>query len=182
MKKAFLIILLLLVAAVAVFAVVASMQPAEFRISRSTKITAPPEAVFAQVNDLHKWEAWSPWAKMDPNAKMTFEGPAAGKGAGYTWAGNSKVGEGKMTITDSKPSELVVFQLDFLKPMQGTNAAEFTFKPEGNQTLVTWTMTGTNGFVGKAFGLIVNCDKMVGGEFEKGLAAMKTLVEGDAKK
>ena len=175
-------ILLILIAIVALLAVVVSMQPAEFRISRSTKITAPPEAVFAQVNDLHKWEAWSPWAKMDPNAKMTFEGPAAGKGAAYTWAGNSKVGEGKMAITDSKPSELVVFQLDFLKPMKATNVAEFTFKPEGDQTMVTWTMTGTNGFVGKAFGLVVNCDKMVGGEFEKGLASMKSLVEGGTKK
>jgi len=174
-------ILLIILAIVAVLAVIIASQPPAFRITRSATIAAPPEAVFPQVNDLRKWEAWSPWAKMDPDCKMTFEGPAAGTGASYAWAGNNKVGEGHMLITESKPAELILMKLDFLKPMKATNVTEFTFKPEGGRTVVTWTMSGTNNFMGKAFGLIVNCDKMIGGQFEKGLADMKALVEAGAK-
>jgi hypothetical protein len=113
---------------------------------------------------------------------MTYDGPPSGVGASYSWAGSSKIGEGRNTIVESKPNELVRFRLDFLKPMKGTNAAEFTFKPEGDQTQVTWTMTGKNSFVAKIFGLIVNCDKMIGCQFEKGLAAMKSVVESSVAK
>jgi hypothetical protein len=114
---------------------------------------------------------------MDPVCKNTFEGAAAGTGAIFIWAGNKKVGEGRMTITESRPSELIRIKLEFLKPFKATNTAEFTFKSQGNQTLVTWSMSGKNNFMGKAFGLFVNCDKMVGGDFEKGLAAMKSVAE-----
>src|ERR1043165_4292628 len=131
--------------------VIVAGRPDEFAVTRSAKIAAPPEKVFPLVNDLHAWEAWSPWAKMDPNAKNSFEGPPAGVGAAMAWEGNCKVGVGKMTITDSKPSELVRFKLEFFKPMVATNTAEFTFKPEGNQTVVTWSMAGCNSSMGKVF-------------------------------
>ena len=164
-----------------VFLVVVALQPANFRVTRSATIAAPPEAVFPHVNELKKWEAWSPWAKLDPNAKNSFEGPAAGKGAAMSWAGNNDVGEGRMTITESRPTELVHFHLEFFQPMAGTSEAEFTFKLEGNQTAVTWTMTGRNNFIAKAMCLFMNMDTMVGGQFEKGLAQMKSLAEAPAK-
>src|SRR5260221_14652047 len=107
---------------------------------------------------------------MDPNAATTFGGPASGVGATMDWAGNMKVGEGSMTIVESHPNDLVRFRLDFQKPFAGTNTAEFTFQPQGGQTQVTWSMTGHNNFMGKAMGLVMNCDKMVGGQFEQGFA------------
>jgi uncharacterized protein YndB with AHSA1/START domain len=166
---------------VGAFVVIVALQPSDFRIVRSSTIAAPPATVFAQVNDFHKWEAWSPWAKLDPAAKSSFDGPAAGKGATFRWAGNEEVGEGSMTITESRPSDLIRIKLEFLKPFAATNTAEFTFKPEGNQTVVTWSMFGTNNFIAKAFCLFINMDKMVGGQFEKGLASMKSVAEAASK-
>jgi hypothetical protein len=170
-------ILLGLAALVAVFLVIVAMQPDEFRVSRSATVTAPPARVFAQVNDFHNWEAWSPWAKLDPNAKATFEGPQSGEGAVFIWAGNNEVGEGRMTLMQSRPSESIRIKLDFVKPMEGTSDVEFTFKPQNNDTVVTWTMSGQNNFIGKAICLIMNQDKMIGGYFEKGLANLKSVVE-----
>lgn len=181
MRKKLLIALGAFAALVIIFVIVVAMQPSDFRISRSATMAAPAAAIFPHVNELKKWEPWSPWMKLDPNAKSTFEGPAGGKGAVMTWAGNNEVGEGKMTILESKPNELVRFQLDFYKPMPGTSEAEFTFKPEGAGTVVTWTMTGKNNFIGRAMCLIMNMDKMVGGQFEKGLASIKAVVETPAK-
>jgi hypothetical protein len=129
------------------------------------------------VNELHKWDAWSPWAKLDPNAKNTFEGPPAGTGAVMCWAGNKNVGEGSMTITESCANELVQFRLEFLKPFKGTNTAEFIFKPQGDQTHVTWSMYGENNFLSKVIGIFINCEKMVGGQFEQGFANLKEVVE-----
>ena len=149
---------------VAVLAVLVVMQPSEFRIQRSATIAAPAPAVFAQVNDFHNWEAWSPWAKLDPSAKNSFEGAPAGRGASFAWAGNNKVGEGRMTIVESRPSELV------------------RIKPEGDRTAVTWSMYGHNNFAARAIGLVVNMDRFLGGEFEKGLASMKSVAEASAKK
>ena len=157
--------------------IIVAMQPSDFRITRTATIPAPASVVFAQVNDFHKWEAWSPWAKLDPAAKNSFEGAASGEGAIFRWAGNKEVGEGSMTLMESRPNELIQIKLEFLKPFQGTNTAEFTFKPEGNQTVVTWSMYGKNNFMSKAFGLIMNCDKMVGGQFEQGLANLKSVTE-----
>jgi hypothetical protein len=162
------------------FVILITGQPDEFILMRSAKMSVPPETIFPHVNDLRQWEAWSPWAKLDPNAKSTFEGPANGVGAAMAWAGNNKVGDGKMTITESLPNQLIRFRLEFLKPMQATNTAEFTFRPEGDQTCVSWSMSGKNSFPGKLFGLLMNCDKMVGGQFEKGLAQMKSVVETSA--
>ena len=166
---------------VVVLVIIVATRPDNFRVTRSTVMSAPPAVVFAQVNDFHKWEAWSPWARLDPNAKNSFEGAPSGSGAAMKWEGNCKVGVGCMTITESKPGELIRFRLDFEKPMKATNTAEFTFKPEGNQTVVTWSMAGTNNFVGKFFGLIMGCDKMIGGQFEKGLAAIKSVAEAAGK-
>jgi len=171
-------ILVVLMALVAAFVIVVALQPAEFKIARSITIDAPAAEVFPQVNDLHNWEAWSPWAKLDPNAKNTFEGPPAGTGSIFKWAGNEKVGEGMMTVTESKPSELVKIKLDFVKPFVGTNVTQFDFKDEGKQTLVTWTMTGANdNFMGKAFFLCMFMDKKLGTSFEEGLANLKRVVE-----
>lgn len=174
-------ILLGLVAVIIIFLIVVARQPADFRISRSAVIAAPPAAVFAQINDFHQWNAWSPWAKLDPKATNTFEGPASGVGAKFGWSGNNEVGEGAMTITESKPDESVVMKLDFIRPFAATNTTEFTLKPEGNGTAVMWTMSGQNGFMGKAVGLFMNCDKMVGTQFEEGFENLKTVVAPPAK-
>ena len=164
-------------AIVLVFLIVVALQPAEFRISRSATISAPPPAVFAHVNDLHKWEAWNPWGKIDPAMKRSYDGAPAGVGAITSWVGNSQVGEGRMTITESRPGDLVRIKLEFFKPFKATNTAEFTLAPQADQTLVTWSMTGRNGFVTKAFCMFMNMDKMVGGDFEKGLAQLKAVAE-----
>ncbi len=174
-------IALALVAIVAVFLLYVAIQSPNFRVARTGRIAAAPEAVFPHVNDFHKWDAWSPWAKLDPKAKNTFSGPDSGKGAHFAWDGNHDVGAGSMTITESKPSELILIQLDFIKPMQGTNVTEFTFKPEGKETVVTWTMTGESNFIGRLFCTFMNMDKMVGGKFDEGLASLKKIVESEAK-
>jgi uncharacterized protein YndB with AHSA1/START domain len=162
--------------------VVIAGRPGEFVVSRRINISAPPEQVFPRVNELRNWEAWNPWGKLDPNCKITYDGPPAGVGASYAWTGNSKVGEGRNTVTASKPNELVRFRLEFAKPMKATNTAEFTFQPDGDETVVTWTMSGKSNLVGKVFGLFVNCDKMIGDQFEKGLAQIQSLVEATTDK
>lgn len=169
--------LIVLVVLVAVLVVVVATRPADFQVTRSATIAAPASTVFAQVNDFHNWEAWSPWAKMDPAMKQSYEGASAGPGAVYSWAGNSKVGEGRMTILETHPSDLIRIKLEFLKPMAATNSTEFTFEPKGDQTVVTWSMAGKNNFMAKAFCLFMNMDKMVGGDFEKGLAQLKSVAE-----
>lgn len=170
-------ILLALAVIVVGLVIVIAMQPSEFRIERSATIAAPPEEVFAQVNDFHAWKEWSPWAKLDPQSKETYEGPEAGTGAIFKWSGNNEVGEGMMTITDSRPSELILIKLEFTRPFAATNTAEFAFKPEGNQTRVTWAMFGKNTFMSKAIHLVMDMDKMVGANFEQGLAQMKSVAE-----
>lgn len=163
------------------FVIVIAGQPSEFTVTRSAQMFATPEKVFPHVNDFHNWEAWSPWAKLDPACKNSFTGASAGVGAGFAWAGNKKVGEGRMTITESHPSDLIRLKLEFLKPFKATNTAEFTFKPEGGQTAVVWSMFGKSNFFFKVFGLFMNCDKMVGKDFEKGLASLKSVSESAVK-
>jgi len=138
--------------------------------------------VFGLVNDFHAWDKWSPWAKLDPNMKTTYGGPPSGLGATYAWTGDSKVGEGNMRITESKPPEKVGIRLEFLKPMAGLCQTDFTFKPEAGGTAVSWVMSGTNDFVGKAFSLFMDMDAMIGKDFEKGLGAMRTEAEAEAKR
>jgi len=164
----------------AILLVVISTRPSEFNVKRSASMPFPAPVVFRHVNDLHLWEAWSPWAKLDPNAKNTFTGPPSGTGASMAWAGNKNIGEGKMTIVDSQPSELIRFRLEFLKPFKATNTAEFTFQPQGGQTVVTWSMFGKNNFMGKLVSLFMDCDKMVGGQFEQGLTSLQSVVTSTA--
>ena len=170
-------VLIILAVIVVGFLAVVALRPAEFRVIRTATISAPPPAVFAQVNDLHNWEAWSPWGKLDPGMKQTYAGTPAGTGAIYTWAGNSQVGEGRMTITESNPSDLIRLKLEFLKPFAATCTSEFTFRPAGDQTAVSWSMAGKNKFIAKAFSLFMNTEKMVGGDFERGLAQLRSVAE-----
>ncbi|OGR85577.1 MAG: polyketide cyclase [Elusimicrobia bacterium RIFCSPLOWO2_01_FULL_54_10] len=172
-------ILIGLVVVVGVFAAYVAKKPSHYSVTRSTVISAPASVVFPHVNDLSKWEAWSPWAKKDPQAKTTLEGPKAGVGAISRWAGNKDVGEGSMTITESKSNELIRIRLDFLKPMKSTSDVEFTFKAQDKKnTSVTWTMSGESNFIGKAMCTFMgDMDKMVGGDFEAGLAGIKSIAE-----
>ena len=170
-------ILIALAAIILIFVVVVALQPSEFQMERSTTIAAPQADVFAQVNDFHKWDAWSPWAKLDPQAKVTFEGPPEGEGTVMTWSGNSEVGEGKMTLTESRPNELVKTRVDMVKPFEGTSTSEFTFKPEGDQTAVTWSVAAHHNFMEKALCLVMGGKTMMSDLMEKGLAQMKSVVE-----
>lgn len=173
-------VLIAIAVAIVGFCIVVALQPDEFKISRSITINAAPAVVFAQVNDFHRWMNWSPWEKMDPAMKRTYAGPSSGEGAVYAWVGNREVGEGAMTLVKSQPPERIEIRLDFVKPMAATNHAEFTFNPEGKDTVVTWTMSGRNNFISKAICLFMNMDKMAGTQFEKGLADLKSLAEAPA--
>jgi carbon monoxide dehydrogenase subunit G len=170
-------ILIALAALILLFVVIVALQPSEFNVERTATIAAPPAAVFSQVNDLRKWDAWSPWAKLDPNAKIAFEGPESGQGAAMSWAGNDKVGEGKMTIVESKPDEAVKLKVDFVKPFEGTSNSDFAVKPDGAGTAVTWAMSAHHNFMEKAFCLIMNGKKMIGDDMDKGLAQLKAAAE-----
>jgi uncharacterized protein YndB with AHSA1/START domain len=174
-------VLIALAVIVAGALVVVATRPTEFRVTRTARIAAPPAAVFAQVNDFRKWDAWNPWAKIDPAMKQSYEGSPAGVGAVYTWVGNAQVGEGRMTLTESRPNELIRIKMEFFKPFAATSSAEFTFKPEGDQTVVTWSMEGRNNFMAKAVHLVMNMDRMIGGQFEKGLTQMKAVAEAAPK-
>lgn len=173
-------ILLALAVIALILIIVIVGQPNEFVVSRKITIAAAPDRVFPRVNELRNWDAWNPWGNLDPNCKMTFDGPPGGVGASYSWSGNNKIGAGRNTITESSPNERVRFRLEFRKPMVATNTAEFTFQLDGRKTIVTWTMSGKRNFPGKLFGLVLNCDKMCGDQFDKGLAKMKSLVEASA--
>lgn len=170
---------LLLFLAIGALLVFIARRPDRFLVERSARIDAPVEAVFAYVNDLRNWEHWSPWAKRDPQMQKVYEGPSAGVGAVHRWAGDKTVGEGSMTIVHSEPSQQVGIALAFLKPFQANNDVLFRFMPEGEGTRVTWSMTGRNNFMAKAMHLVMNMDKMCGGDFEQGLAQLKHLAEAE---
>jgi uncharacterized protein YndB with AHSA1/START domain len=171
------LIILVLVAALLVFVVT---RPNNFRVRRSTRVDAPPEKVFPLLNDFRQWSHWSPWERLDPNLRRTFSGAESGKGAIYEWDGNKKVGAGRMEIMDSfSPSKLLI-KLDFIRPFEGHNMTEFTLEPEGKSTDVRWEMFGPSTFVTKLMGVFMSMDKMIGRDFEKGLAAIKSQAEGTA--
>jgi len=174
-------VLLAIVLILGVLAIVIATRPSDFRVSRSATYAAPVSVVFAQVNDLHQWEKWSPWAKLDPAMKVSYEGAETGVGSSYKWSGNNEVGEGRSTIVESRPNELVRFKLEFVRPFAGTNDVDFTFKPEGDNTTVTWAMAGKNNFMSKAVGLVMDCEKMCGDMFDQGLANLRTIVEATPK-
>jgi hypothetical protein len=159
------------------FSIVVALQPSSLRVARTVTIAATPAEAFAHVNDFQKWRAWSPYDKRDPNMKRTYEGPEEGTGASYAWNGNSEVGEGRSTIVESRPGELIEIKLEFVRPFAGTNTAQFIFEPQGDQTAVTWALDCKCDFGAKAVGLFINMDKMIGNDFEAGLANLKKVVE-----
>ncbi len=171
------VILILIATAAVVFLIIVGLQPADFHITRTATVSAPPSMVFERVNDLRQWQAWSPYEKLDPEAKKTYEGPNSGVGASFSWTGNSRAGAGRLTITESHPSEVLRMRLEMFKPFAAVNDVEFTFRTEGDWTAVTWKMSGRNGFLGKAFGLIMNMDKVIGKEFETGLSNLNAVVK-----
>ena len=171
MLKKIAIVLVLIVLALAGYV---ATRPADFRIVRSRTVAASPDVVHAYVSDFHKWPEWSPWEKLDPAMKREYSGAPSGTGAAYHWSGNNDVGEGHMTITDSRPPQSVTIRLEFLKPFAATNTTQFDFAPSGSGTNVTWAMAGHNNFMAKAFSAVMDMDKMVGADFEKGLAALDT--------
>ena len=173
-------ILIGVAAVVVLFVIVVAVQPATFHVERSVTIAAPPAAAFAQVNDFHAWANWSAYEKLDPGMKRTFEGAPSGVGAVYAWSGNKEVGEGRMTIERSDPSQIAI-KLEFIKPFTATNTATFSFAAAPEGTKVTWAMDGKNSFLAKAMHLFMDMDKLIGTDFERGLVTMKTIVESSAK-
>jgi uncharacterized protein YndB with AHSA1/START domain len=172
------VVVCIILAALAVVLALAAMRPDDFRVQRAERIHAPPERIFAAINDFHRWSAWSPWERMDPAMKRSFSGADSGKGAVYAWEGNSKVGAGRMEILDSTSPSLIRIKLDFIKPFEGHNTAEFTLTPGGDATDLRWAMFGRSPFVAKVMGLFVSMDRMIGKDFEAGLANLKRLAEG----
>jgi hypothetical protein len=171
------IVFLVLVAALLGFA---ATKPNSFRVQRSAKLNAPREKVFPLLNDFHNWTSWSPWEKLDPALKRTYSGAASGKGAVYEWEGDRKAGQGRMEILQSsKPGKLVI-QLDFLKPFEAHNTVEFNLDGKGGTTDITWAMYGPQPFVGKLMTVFFSMDRVVGNDFETGLANLKALVETPA--
>lgn len=171
----FLVVALALIAALLV---TAATRPDHFRIERDALIPAPPEVVFGLLNDFHEWQRWSPWEGMDPQMQRNYSGADRGVGAVYAWQGNKKVGEGRMEIRESAPATRLVIQLDFFKPFEAHNIAEFTLRPEAAGTRVNWAMHGPSPFISKLMGLVFNFDRMVGKDFERGLANLAQASAG----
>jgi len=170
-------VLIAIVVIVAAVLGLALTQPDSFTVQRSATIKAPPEKIIGYINDFHQWAAWSPWEKLDPNMKRTFEGPVSGQGAVYAWIGNDEVGQGRMEITENAPPSKVVIKLDFIKPFKSTNQAIFALQPQGDSTVVTWTMNGPSQFITKLMTVFVSMDKMIGKDFEQGLSQLKAVAE-----
>jgi uncharacterized protein YndB with AHSA1/START domain len=174
MWKTVLIVVAVLVAGVLVFA---ATRPNDFAVQRSVSIKAPPEKIYPMLVDFRQWPTWSPWEKLDPEMKRTLSGPANGPGATYAWQGSSKVGAGRMEIKEVAAPSKVSIQLDFIKPFEGHNITDFTLAPRGDGTEVTWLMHGPAPFVSKLMGVFVDMDKMIGKDFETGLANLKAASE-----
>lgn len=170
-------ILVAVVVIVAAILVLAATKPSTLRVQRSARITAPPEKIFPLVNDFHNWTHWSPWEKRDPALKRTYSGPSHGVGTAYAWEGNRQVGAGRMEITESVPASRIALKLDFLKPFKAHNTTEFLFQPDGAGTNVTWSMSGPAPFMSKVMQVFMSMDKMIGKDFEAGLANMKAVAE-----
>jgi uncharacterized protein YndB with AHSA1/START domain len=174
MLKTLAIVILLAILGILAFALT---RPDTFSVQRTTTIHAPADKVFALINDFHRWGEWSPWEKLDPEMKRSFSGAAAGVGTVYEWTGNSKVGAGRMEILKTAPATKLDIKLDFIKPFEGHNVAEFTLTPKGDDTEVLWVMHGPAPFVTKLMGVFVSMDSMIGKDFEAGLANMKAAAE-----
>jgi len=169
-------LIVILVAIVALLAIAAT-RPDQFRIERSATIKAAPERIFPYINDLHRWQSWSPYEKKDPAMQRTYDGPASGVGASYGWNGNKNIGSGRMEISASVPASRVHLKLDFFTPFKASNTAEFALEPHGEATRITWAMQGHSNFMNKLMGLVFDFDKLVGKDFEEGLINLRTLTE-----
>ena len=175
MSEILLVTAALIVIVLAAILVIATRKPDTFRIERSATINAPPEAIFALINDFQQWRSWSPWETRDPALKRTYGGAASGKGAVYAWEGNRNVGSGRMEIMESAAPSKIVIKLDFIKPFEGHNIAEFTLTPAAHSTVVNWVMTGPSIFFSKVMQVFMNLDRMIGKDFETGLANLNKL-------
>lgn len=174
------IVLGLIVIAVIALVGLAATRPDKFEVKRTAIIKARPEALSAMVEDFHQWGLWSPWEKLDPDMARTYGGPAKGAGSTYAWSGKGKAGSGSMEITKVEPGREVMFDLHFLKPIKADNVGRFIFEPQGDATLVTWTMEGQSPFMAKLMGVFFDMDTLVGKDFEAGLANMKAEAEKQA--
>jgi len=170
-------VLFAVLAALVVFAAYVAARPSTYRIERDAPIAAPPEVVYAQIADLHRWSAWSPWANLDPHMSVQYGGAAYGQGATYEWSGNEKIGQGRMSIVAARPPSEIDIQIEFLKPWSQTSRSQFLLQPEAGGTRVSWVMTGEQDFIGKAYGVFVNQDKLVGDQFAKGLGSLRLVAE-----
>ncbi len=177
MFEVIVIIAIVLAVAIAVILILAATKPDTFRIERSATINAPAEKIFAVLSDFHQWTHWSPWEHRDPALKRSFDGAARGKGAIYRWEGNKQVGSGRMEILEANEPSKLVIKLDFLKPFEAHNTAEFTMLPQGSATNVHWLMRGPAPFMSKLMQVFMSFDKMIGKDFETGLASLKQLTE-----
>ena len=168
------VVLVVVIAGILIFA---ATKPDSFRVQRSASIKAPPEKIFALINDLHSHTSWSPWEKKDPAMKRTHSGAESGKGAVYEWDGNKDIGAGRMEIADSSPPTKVVMKLDFIRPFEAHNIGEFTLEPKGDSTYVTWAIYGPSPYMSKVMSIFISFDKLIGKEFETGLANLKAVTE-----
>lgn len=173
-------ILLIIALLVVVLLVVAARKPNTFRIARSTTVNAPAKAVYAQIIDFHRWQTWSPFEKLDSSMKKTFGDVEGGVGAVYSWDGNSRAGAGRMEIVEAVPPNRVTLDLAFTRPFKAANVTEFTMQPTVDGTHVTWTMRGTNSFVQKLMCIFVSMDRLIGKDFEEGLANLKRNAERES--
>jgi len=171
------IIVIILVVAILALLAYAATKPDTFTVKRAATIKAPPEKVFPLISDFKNWPQWSPWETRDPNLKRIYSGAAEGKGAKYAWEGNRNVGSGQMEIIDTASSNKIIIKLDFISPFEAHNIAEFTLTPQGQETGVNWEMRGPVPLIGKVMHVFMNMDKMIGTDFEAGLAGMKTAAE-----
>jgi hypothetical protein len=171
------IIAIILAIAIAVVLILAATKPDTLRVQRATSIRAPADKIFPMINDFHQWRGWSPYEDRDPALKRTYEGPDSGKGAVYAWDGNKNVGSGRMEILETSVPSKITIKLDFFKPFEGHNTAEFTMLPQGDVTNLTWTMHGPAVFMSKLMQVFINLDHMIGRDFEVGLANLKKLAE-----
>ena len=171
------IAMIAVVLAIAIILILAAAKPDRFSVQRATTVKAPPERIFPLINDFHQWATWSPYENKDPAMKRSYSGTASGKGAVYAWEGNKNVGSGRMEILDASAPAKIVIKLDFFTPFEGHNTAEFTMLPQGDATNVTWLMYGPLPFMGKIMHVFINMDRMVGKDFEIGLANLKRVTE-----
>jgi hypothetical protein len=177
MTTAIIIVIAVLLVAVAAVLALAASKPNTFRVERATTIMAPPQRIYPLIDDFRAWTAWSPWEKMDPALQRTYSGPPRGPGAVYEWVGNKKVGQGRMEITDAAPPSKLAIKLDFVRPFEAHNNVVFTLEPQGDATRVIWTMQGPLPYPAKVMGVLFNMDRMVGKDFETGLANLKAAAQ-----